>query len=328
MATYSVIPESANKLAYKFTNKSTNVYTDRLWKLIECNQSSPTLEINGTSGLIVNNNTGEILFDKNRDTPRPIASLTKIMTAIIALEHTSLEENVVIDKESANIGENVMGISEGEQYSVEELLYGLLMNSGNDSAYAIAKHTAGSVPNFVEWMNFKAAELNLRNTHYADPSGLNDGNYSTPEDLVKLTRYAMQNPKFREMVGTIETELIGDNHTYLFLQNQTNLLTTYPGVIGVKTGYTEAAGLCLITYAENEGQPLIGVVLNSMDRKGDMILMLDYAYKQLGIVIEHHLLDPAPLEVPAPSGIDVLSSGDDMLNVINGDSGDSSVSNL
>lgn len=262
------------------------------WEPNEYESSGSGPEIVGESAVLININSGETLFKKNAQEERPIASLVKIMTGVIALEHKNVEEEIIVSSEAAEIGENVMGISAGEVYTLEELLYGLMLNSGNDAAYAIAEGVAGDVETFIKWMNIKAKELNLNDSHFGCPSGLFDGTHSTPIDLVKLSRYAMQKPKFREIVRTYELEFpYSEKHKYIYLWNQTNLLTTYPGVEGIKTGYTEDAGLCLVTYVKNENVELIGVVLDSVDRKGDMILMLDYGFQSLGIAIEHTLLE-------------------------------------
>ena len=247
--------------------------------------------ISGSSGILVDINSGKVLFEKNSEQRLKIASLTKIMTAVVALEHKDPDSKIRVSEKAAGTGENIMGITEGEVYTLEELMYGLLLPSGNDAAYAIAEGVAGSSDRFVEWMNFKAKELGLMNTYFADPSGLDDTTYSTAQDLARLTRYAMKNPRFRSIVGTVDIELpFTETHKYLPLYNQTNLLATYPGVVGVKTGYTEEAGLTLVTYASNEGYELVGVVLNSTDRKGDMVLMLDHGYGTVGVAIEHNLL--------------------------------------
>lgn len=244
-------------------------------------------EISAESGLIVDINSGNIVFEKNSKKEMKIASLVKIMTAVVALEHRRLDEKIIVSERAAGIGENTMGITEGEVYTLEELLYGLMLNSGNDSAYAIAEGVAGNVSDFVDWMNIKAGELNLSDTEFFDPSGLDDNTNSTAVDLVKLSRYAMQNEDFKKIAGTVDVELpYSEMHKYLYLENQTNLLTTYPGVGGIKTGYTEEAGYCLVTYAKNEGVELIGVVLNSVNRKFDMLNMLDYAFGTYGIEVE------------------------------------------
>ncbi len=248
--------------------------------------------IAGAAGIVVDVETGEILYMKNADEKMPLASLVKIMTALVVMEHSSLSDYATISEGAASVGENSMGLSVGEAYTIEELLYGLMLNSGNDAAYALAENVAGSADGFVEWMNRRVQELGLKDTKFYDPSGLDDRSYTTPRELAVLTEFAMRYSDFRKIVALVDKELpYSDMHKYVYLENQTNLLTTYPGVIGVKTGYTEEAGLCLSTYAENGGKKLVGVVLNSVDRKGDMIIMLDYAFGRYGIKVEHHLLD-------------------------------------
>jgi D-alanyl-D-alanine carboxypeptidase (penicillin-binding protein 5/6) len=246
--------------------------------------------IAGNSALMVDLNTNKILYEKNSNQRMKIASLTKIMTAIIALEHKDYNEKIYVTRHAAYIGEDTMYLTTGEVYTLKELLYGLLLNSGNDAAYAIADGVAGDTSTFVEWMNIKAKEIGLENTEFKDPSGLDDNTYSTAQDLIKLSRYAMKHDLFREIVKTYNIELTSDTHKYVYLENATNLLTSYPGVAGVKTGYTEEAGLCLVTYASNNGHEIMGVVLKSIDRKGDMILMLDHGFGTLGVEVHHNLL--------------------------------------
>ncbi|GIW69850.1 MAG: hypothetical protein KatS3mg101_0597 [Patescibacteria group bacterium] len=247
--------------------------------------------IAGEAAIVVDAETGDVMYAKNADVKMPLASLVKIMTALVVIEHSSLSEYATISEGAANVGENSMGLSAGEAYTIEELLYGLMLNSGNDAAYALAENVGGTVDRFVEWMNRRVQELGLKDTKFYDPSGLDDRSYTTPRELAVLTEFAMRHEDFRKIVATVEKELpYSDMHKYIYLENQTNLLTTYPGVIGVKTGYTEEAGLCLSTYAENGGRKLVGVVLDSIDRKGDMIIMLDYAFNKYGIKVEHHLL--------------------------------------
>ncbi len=247
--------------------------------------------ISGQSAILVDINSGKVLYEKNSQEKMKIASLTKIMTAVVALEHKNLADKIYVTRNAAYVGENTMYLTRGEVYTLRELMYGLVLNSANDAAYAIAEGTAGDVDTFVKWMDLKAQELGLTNTRFFDPSGLDDATYSTTEDLVKLATYAMKNPDFKEIVKTFEIEFTSDTHKYVYLQNQTNLLRSYPGVEGIKTGFTEEAGLCLVTYANNKGKELIGAVLNSIDRKGDMILMLDHGFSTLGINVVHHLLD-------------------------------------
>lgn len=261
------------------------------WHASEAVNTSNQPEISGKTGFMMEPSTGKVVFDLDSRKRMKIASLAKIMTAVVALEHADTKKVITVSEKAATIGENSMGISQGETYTLNELLYGLVLPSGNDAAYAIAEGVAGDSDTFVKWMNIKAKELDLSDTYYADPSGLDDSSYSTAYDLAKLTRYAMKYQTFRDVVKTLDKEITGDGHKYIYLSNQTNLLRTYPGVQGVKTGYTEDAGLCLVTYASNSNVELIGVVLDSIDRKGDMILMLDHGFSTLGVHVVHHLLD-------------------------------------
>ena len=261
------------------------------WKLGEVLGTANEPEISGQGAILVDVDSGKIVYEKNSTERMKIASLVKIMTAVVALEHKKISDEIIVSPKAATIGENVMGISISEVYTLEELLYGLILNSGNDAAYALAEGVAGDAGTFVKWMNMKSKELGLSDTYFVDPSGLSDDNYSTSVDLVKLARYAMQNEDFRRIAGTINIELpYSDKHKYLYLENQTNLLSTYPGVAGIKTGYTEEAGYCLVTYAKNENIELIGAVLKSENRKFDMIWMLDHGFSVLGLFIYHPLL--------------------------------------
>ncbi len=248
-------------------------------------------EISAQSAVLVDINSGKILYEKDASREMRVASVIKILTAVVALEHKNLNEEIIVTEKAASIGENTMNITSGEVYTLEELLYGMMLNSGNDAAYAIAEGVAGSVNTFVIWMNMKAKELGMSGTKVFDPSGLDDRNYSTAIDLVKLSKYAMGKENFRKIVATNEITLDANvKHKQIYLENQTNLLTTYPGVGGIKTGYTEEAGYCLVTYAKNEGVELIGVVLKSENRKFDMLFLLDYGFSTFGITVEHPLL--------------------------------------
>jgi D-alanyl-D-alanine carboxypeptidase len=272
---------------YKDTLK-TQFLPDKEWEMFEKTWLAGQPETISEAALIVNIGDGEVLYNKNSQERLPIASLTKIMTAVVVMEHTSLTDLTTISAKAASTGENSMGLTAGETYTIEELLYGLILNSGNDAAIALAEASAGDVETFVQWMNTKANELGLKNSYFADPSGLNDSTYSTAQDLARLTRYALKFKELRKIAQTVEYDIAAtDDHKYVPLYNQTNLLTTYPGVKGFKTGYTEEAGLCLVTYAENDGVELVGVVLNSVDRKGDMVLMLDHAFNRYGISVDH-----------------------------------------
>ncbi len=270
------------------TTLLTSFDADKDFKFVKNHDLSDMPETVAKSSFLVNINTGDILYASNEMEVLPIASLAKIMTAIIASEHRNMNDTIIVSKKASSIGENTMNISAGESYTLEELLYGLFLHSGNDAAYAIAEGVAVDKETFVLWMNIKAKELGLENTLFTDPSGLDDKAHSTAHDLAKLTSYALKHKDLRKIAGTVEYEITGNaDHKYIPLYNQTNLLTTYPGVKGFKTGYTEEAGLCLVTYAQNDNVELVGIVLNSIDRKGDMVNMLDYGFAKYSIFLDH-----------------------------------------
>lgn len=219
--------------------------------------------------------TGQVLWAKNARRPRPPASTTKIMTALLALEGGRLEQVVTVSPHAAAVGESSMHLSAGEKLTLEQLLYGALLRSGNDACVAIAEHIAGSEGNFVHLMNLKARELGAENTHFVNPNGLPAaGHLSSAYDLALLTRCALQNPVFNRIVATRVKNLGG---RYYF-NNTNRLLWSYQGADGVKTGTTSAAGMCLVASATRDGRRLISVVLHSDDRYADTMNLLDYGF--------------------------------------------------
>jgi serine-type D-Ala-D-Ala carboxypeptidase (penicillin-binding protein 5/6) len=242
-------------------------------------------EITATSAISYDVTSEQLLYERDMKKRVPIASLTKIMTAIIALENEPLDKEYSVS-EAAIVGENTMGLTVGEKLTLEELLHGLILHSGNDAAETIAMGSKFGRENFLYLMNKKAQELGLSDTNFTNPSGLEgDGNqYSTVYDLLVFTRYALENPDFKRIVAAVEYEIPeNENHKYFYLQNQTNLLTTYPGVKGVKTGFTDEAGMCLVTYLDFRGHHIIAILLNSENRRQEMKDLLDYSLKTLGI---------------------------------------------
>lgn len=226
------------------------------------------------------------IYDKNADEKLPMASLTKIMTAIVALENKKSDNQYIVRAEDL-VGEDSMGLSDGEVLTLEELLYGLMLPSGNDAAETLANNFALGRDGFIKAMNDKAQSLGLVNTHFSNPSGLQgDGvQHTTASDLLVITRYALETyPLFAKVVSTANHTISETtSHKGYDLYNETNLLTTYPGVKGVKTGFTPEAGLCLVTYLEYEDHKIIGILLNSQNRRAEMKELLDYALKSRGI---------------------------------------------
>ncbi|MBI4091715.1 MAG: D-alanyl-D-alanine carboxypeptidase [Candidatus Levybacteria bacterium] len=260
-----------------------NTYWKPKESVISSNTASPA--ITAAAAISYDLITGSLIYQKNMKSKLPMASLTKVMTAIIALENMDIDKKLTVNTKAAQIGENSMGLTEGETYTLKELLYGLILHSGNDAAEVIAQGSRFGRENFIYLMNKKAEDLGLSDTRFTNPSGLEgDGKqYSTVYDLLVITKYALENPIFAKVVSTVEYEILYANeHKYIYLFNETNLLTSYSGVRGVKTGYTDEAGLCLVTYLEHEGHKIIAVLLNSQSRREEMKELLDYSLRTLG----------------------------------------------
>ena len=206
---------------------------------------------------------GRVIWARRPLDKRAMASITKIMTAVVALEHSSLTEQVTIPKASVAVGESTAFLRPGEKLSMQEVLEALLVKSGNDAAIAIAQHVAGNEDEFVKLMNEKATELGLTNTHFANAHGLDEkGHYSTAYDLGVLARYAMTKPAFKQIVG-MKTVVIGSGKRKETLQSTDLLLGNYTGAMGIKTGYTADAGYSVISAAQRGGVTLYAVVLGT-----------------------------------------------------------------
>jgi D-alanyl-D-alanine carboxypeptidase (penicillin-binding protein 5/6) len=228
----------------------------------------------------------KVLFEKTPHERLAMASLTKIMTAIVSLENSRDDDHYVVHGADL-VGEDSMGLSPGEVLSLHELLYGLMLPSGNDAAEVLASNSPFGRERFIQAMNDKAKSLGLNDTQFSNPSGLQgDGiQYTTAYDLLVITRYALENfPLFAEVVSQPEYFLPETStHPAFQLVSETNLLTTYDGVKGVKTGYTPEAGLCLVTYLDYKGHKIIGVLLNSENRRMEMKELLDYSLRSKGV---------------------------------------------
>ncbi|HHW56653.1 MAG TPA: D-alanyl-D-alanine carboxypeptidase [Clostridia bacterium] len=240
--------------------------------------------ISTKAAIVMDQETGRVLYGKNSHEKLPMASTTKIMTLLIALEKGNLNDIVTVSKRAASVGGSSIWLFPGEKIDMESLLYGLMLNSGNDAATAIAEHIGGSVENFVEMMNQKAKEIGAYNTHFVTPSGLDigiDDHYTTAYDLALITRYAFRYPKFAEIVSTKEKTIPWEGKEWdRYLRNKNKLLWIYEGADGVKTGFTNKAGRCLVSSATREGRRFIAVVLNSPSMWEDSMKILDYAFSK------------------------------------------------
>lgn len=221
------------------------------------------------SYILLDQDSSTIMAQKNSDSQVPIASTTKIMTAIIALENYDLNEIVTISEKAAYQIGSYSGLNTNERITVKNLLYCLLINSGNDSAYALAEHMG--YKKFITKMNEKAKYLGANNTKYFDPAGLDDNGYSTARDLAFLTSYAMRNKLFRNIVSTTETTVYSEDGLYSHqLENSNRLIIPteplyYQYAKGVKTGYTPDAGHCLVSSAEKDDHTIISVILYTLE---------------------------------------------------------------
>lgn len=249
------------------------------------------------SAILLDGMTGRVLYEQNADEKSLIASTTKIMTGLLICEQCSLDSRVQIRPEAVGVEGSSMYLKAGETLSVRDLLYGLMLRSGNDAAVALAMFCDGSVEAFADHMNERARLLGLTHTHYQNPHGLDDdGNYSTARDLARLTAYAMENADFRSIVST-RSVTIGSRQ----LVNHNKLLWRYEGAVGVKTGFTKAAGRILVSAAEKDGRRLIAVTINDPNDWDDHARMLDYGFS--GFTSTSVLTADEPvMEVPVLTG--------------------------
>ncbi|MCV4230151.1 D-alanyl-D-alanine carboxypeptidase [Virgibacillus sp. LDC1] len=226
--------------------------------------------------------SGRVLYSKNGDERLRIASLTKIMTAIVAIEHGKLDDRVKISKNAFAKEGSSLFLKLGEEMTLENLLYGLMLRSGNDAATAIAEHVGGTEEGFVLLMNEKAAGLGLTNSHFMNPHGLDhDEHYSSANDVAKLTAYALKNPVFSEIVKTPTKKAPNPNEAWDYKwDNKNKMLRFYEGADGVKTGYTKKAFRCLVSSATRNGQQIAAVTLNDGNDWNDHSKMLDYGFAQ------------------------------------------------
>jgi len=234
------------------------------------------------AAVLINAKTKKVLFSKNKDQRRLIASTTKIMTAIVAIEDGKLDDIVTIGPNAVGVEGSSVYLKLGDKIPLKSLLYGLMLRSGNDAAVAIAEYIGGSIDGFVFLMNQKAEQLGLKNTHFANPTGLHDfKNYSSAYDLAILTAYCLKNPVFAEIVRTKQITVPWTEGTTRSFANKNKLLHMYKWADGVKTGYTKKSGRTLVASATMDGIKLVAVTLSDPTDWKDMIRMFEYGFKKL-----------------------------------------------
>ena len=240
-------------------------------------------KINSRRYIVYDRISKSMIIGKNEDVKSAMASTTKIMTTIVILEKADLNETVTVSVKAGGTGGSRLGLKRGDKTSVKDLLYGLMLRSGNDAAVALAEHVGGSVKEFAELMNEKAAELGLTNTHFVTPHGLDDPNhYTTALELAKLTDYAMDNETFARIVGTKSTTIYINNQPRQ-INNTNELLGVLNGVVGVKTGFTNNAGRCLVTEIKRNNMDVITIVLGAdtkKDRTKDSVNLIEYTFSK------------------------------------------------
>lgn len=243
--------------------------------------------INSKRFVIYDRISKTIIGGKDEKIRSAMASTTKIMTATIVIENANLNDEVTISSKAGGTGGSRLGLKSGDKITVNDLLYGLMLRSGNDAAVALAEHVGGSVEKFAEIMNKKAEELKLTNTHFVTPHGLdNSEHYTTAYELAKLTDYALQNEKFANIVGT-KTTTIYINNQARQITNTNELLGVLNGVVGVKTGFTNNAGRCLVTETKRNDMDIITVVLGADTKKfrtKDSIKLIEYTFSNYEMV--------------------------------------------
>lgn len=246
------------------------------------NQTKDEPTLNSRIAVAYDRKSGEVIWGKDENKRTAMASTTKIMTAIVTLENCDLTQTVTISKKSAGTGGSRLGLKVDDKITMNDLLYGLMLKSGNDAAVAIAETVGGSVEGFAELMNEKAKELKLENTHYVTPHGLDDPeHYTTAVELAKLADYALQNETFAKIVNT-KNYTVTINGYPKSISNTNELLGYLEGVNGVKTGFTNNAGRCLVTSVNRNGFEIITVILQADTKKfrtADSIKLIEYIYK-------------------------------------------------
>jgi D-alanyl-D-alanine carboxypeptidase (penicillin-binding protein 5/6) len=292
---YDKLPQS--DLVSPVLGVSKMAYSDNIWAPKEASNSSylDAPEITAEAAFFVEANTGQVLYAKNPKLKKPIASLTKIMTVIVALEHKGLDDTFIVSKQAEEVEPDEMMLIAGERLTLEELLSGIFLVSANDAAEVLAEQTTGIRAEFIEQMNTKAKMLGMNDTLFINPSGLEEDDprdptklkdrYSTAYDVALMSRYLIaQWPEIIKISSSPHIYLPRtEYHQDYELYSGINLLTTYPGVLGLKTGFTPEAGLTLVTLAKRGDAEVIGVLLNCTSRRDDAQKLLDYSFKKLGL---------------------------------------------
>lgn len=247
--------------------------------------ASEAPSVSAQSAVVIENSTGKVIYEKNARQKLPMASTTKIMTALCAIENSNPDKLIEVNSAAVGIEGSSIYLAHDEKITIRNLLYGTMLNSGNDAATALAYEVSGSVENFAALMNKTAQKIGAKDTNFINACGLYaDGHYTTAFDLASISAYALSNPLFAEIASCREMKITnGDKGYPRVLKNHNKLLSMYDGCIGVKTGYTKKCGRCLVSAAMRDGITLTCVTLNAPDDWNDHIKMLDYGFSKTSL---------------------------------------------
>lgn len=316
-----IIPLICNNVYAEVDDDEVN-YNDIVFDENDLEVSAEPVEepaISSRAAVVIDRKTGLVLYEKNSNDVRKMASTTKIMTAIVVLENTTdLSEIVTVSKKAASVGGSVLGLRSNDKISINDLLYGLMLKSGNDTAIALAEAVAGSVEGFAELMNNKAQELGLENTHFVTPHGLDsEEHYTTAYELAKLANYALDNEKFLEIVGTKNYTVTASGRS-INVSNGNELLGYFGGVYGVKTGFTNGANRCLVTACKRGNIDVISVVLGADTktiRTKDSINILNYVFKNFEYTDLESIIEKAYIDWEKSNFVEVIKGQNVYLNL-------------
>lgn len=263
-------------------NEIININAEIVSSNVNSQNTQKVLETNSRACVVIDRNSNIVLYGKNENTKRKMASTTKIMTATIIIENCNLDETIEVSKKAAGTGGSRLGLKTGDKITVRDLLYGLMLCSGNDAAVALAEHAGKDVQGFAKLMNEKAYNLGLLNTHFETPHGLDaDEHYTTAYELALLSNYALKNKTFSQIVGT-KNYTVTINSTPKALSNTNELLGNFDGIYGIKTGFTNGANRCLVTACKRNNMDIICVVLGADTknfRTQDSIKLINYVFE-------------------------------------------------
>lgn len=261
---------------------------------LQTNSANDFPTINSRAYIVLDRKSSTVILGKNHNQRKKMASTTKIMTSLVVIENCNLSDTVEISKKAGSTGGSRLGLKTGDKITVNDLLYGLMLCSGNDAAVALAEHVAGSINNFSELMNNKALELGLTNTHFITPHGLDaDEHYTTAYELAILSNYALKNETFAKIVGTKEYTITINNKVKT-IRNTNELLGNLNGVYGIKTGFTNGANRCLVTACKRGDMDIICVVLGADTKKfrsTDSIKLMEYAFSHFEYVDINNIIN-------------------------------------